>query len=85
MPELSPQNRSAKIVNENGQMIDPFASFIDNVTKLGVIVGTGSPEAVVEAEIGQLYMNDAGTAGSILFIKRDDSIGGDFSQGWILV
>jgi hypothetical protein len=30
-------------------------------------------------------MDDAGTAGAILYIKRDTDIAGDKTQGWILV
>lgn len=85
MPELSPQNRSAKIVDENRQMIDPFASFIAEVSKLGILNGTGSPEGVVDAEITQLYMDSAGTAGNILYIKRNDNVSGNPKNGWILV
>ena len=48
-------------------------------------VGTGSPEGVVIANQLAMHMDDAGTAGNILYIKRDADIGGDRSQGWILV
>ena len=54
-------------------------------TQLQILTGTGSPEGVIEAKAATLYMNTAGTAGSILYIKRDDDISGDRSQGWILV
>jgi hypothetical protein len=47
--------------------------------------GVGSPEGVVEALPKQLYMDTAGTAGAILYIKRDADVGGDTSLGWILI
>ena len=55
------------------------------MTNLDLIVGTGSPEGAVEAFVGREYMDDAGTAGSIKYIKRDADVAGDKSKGWILV
>jgi len=45
------------------------------------LIGVGSPEGVVEAPTTQKYMNTAGTAGNILYIKRT----GIGNTGWILV
>jgi len=60
--------------------------FISQVVENSLIIGTGSPEGVVEANQGREYMDDAGTAGNIKYIKRDASDGaGDLSIGWILV
>lgn len=72
------------IVNESGVMtpeVQTWTALVSNP----ILAGTGSPEAVVKATQQTLYMDDAGTAGSILYIKRDADIGGDTSQGWILV
>lgn len=74
-----------RIVDENGDMNDRMLLWTDEVTDLQIIVGTGSPEGVVPARIGMQYMDDAGIAGAILYIKRDGDIGGDASKGWILV
>jgi hypothetical protein len=62
-----------------------FRSWTQSVSKLGIIVGTGSPEGVVSAIQTTLYMDDSGSSGSILYIKRDASIAGDDSQGWVAV
>ena len=62
-----------KIANEKGEL-DPSTRFFEwqrQVTGLQILTGSGSPEGVVEAPITTLYMNTAGTAGSILYIKRD--------------
>ena len=50
-----------------------------------MIIGTGSPEGVVVAIQGSIYMDDAGLTGAILYVKRDSDILGDSSEGWILV
>lgn len=62
-----------------------FRIFTRQLFELGLFVGTGSPEGVVEAQQGAEYMDDTGTAGNIKYIKRDADIGGDRTQGWILV
>jgi len=46
-----------------------------------VLSGSGSPEAVVTASPTQQYMDTAGTAGNILYIKKT----GTGNTGWILV
>jgi len=45
------------------------------------LIGVGSPEGVVEADITQQYMDTAGITGNILYIKRT----GTGNTGWILV
>ncbi len=62
-----------------------FYNWVLNVTNMSVLTGSGSPEGVVSARSTRLYMDTAGSAGSILYIKRDESIAGDRTQGWILV
>jgi hypothetical protein len=75
----------APIVDKDGRMAPRTYNWMLDVTNLAIITGNGSPEGVVVAQQSRLYMNTAGTAGSILWIKRDADIGGDRSQGWILV
>ena len=82
---ITPPDANRTILNEDGTMEQSFRSWAYAVTRLSLIIGTGSPEGVVSALQGSQYMNDAGTAGAIKYIKRDDNIGGDTSQGWILV
>ena len=83
--KIVPLDSTIPIVNEKGEMYDRFRLFTLMVSQLGVDVGTGSPEGVVTAEVASLYMDDAGAAGSILYIKRDDNVAGDKSQGWVLI
>jgi len=87
MPEnvISQVEANIPIVDDNGIMQDHFRAFTIQVTGYGMIVGTGTPEASVEALPGRLYMDDAGVAGSILYVKRDAHIGGDKTKGWVLV
>jgi len=78
-------NSTLPVVDDRGVMVRRFDFWTLNVTRLAPIVGTGSPEGVVEAVETQLFMDNTGIAGSILYIKRNSDIGGDKKQGWILV
>lgn len=71
------------VPNEDGTPSTPMQRWMTSVTV--IYYGSGSPEGVVEARINSLYMDTSGTAGSILYIKRDQDVSGDRSQGWILV
>ena len=82
---MSAPNYTIAIVDESGRQTQEFNDWINSVNRQLIIIGTGSPEGVVTATIGQEYMDDAGTAGSIKYIKRDASIAGDLSKGWILI
>lgn len=84
MTAISP-NPSQPIVDQAGKMSQVFRTWTQAITKTQVLIGTGSPEGVVAADQGRLYMDDSGTSGSILYVKRDDNVGGDRSQGWILI
>ena len=50
-----------------------------------LIIGNGTPEAVVTARIGAEYADLDGTTGTIKYFKQLDNIGGDKSKGWILI
>ena len=72
-------------VDEKGMMTIPVANFINIIGNLTIAEGAGSPETVLEALVTKLYMDTSGSAGNILYIKKLADIGGDKSQGWILV
>jgi len=73
-------------VDEDGILTSQSRAFLREVFVQALIIDTGSPEGVIEAEIGSSYMDRTGTTGSILYIKRDaDDGAGDKSIGWILI
>ena len=74
------------IVEQDGSLTVQSREFFSTITQRSLIIGTGSPEGAVPAFQGSIYMDDAGTTGAILYIKRDNTDGaGDDSNGWILV
>ena len=77
--------RTLPILDQNGNSSQRFYTWTQAITNLQILTGSGSPETVVEATETTLYMNTAGTAGNILYIKKLSDISGDRSRGWILV
>lgn len=82
---VSPLGRTVAVVDEERRPTQELSIFTEEVARLNILTGSGSPEGVVEARRGRLYMDTSGTAGSILYAKRDDDIAGNRKEGWILV
>lgn len=78
-------NAAQPIVDDSGKMAQAFRTWALDASLSIPIVGVGSPEGVVSARQYQLYINSAGTAGAIEYRKMLSEIGGDRTQGWILV
>ena len=85
MPDIVQPDADAPIVDSQGRMTDEFREYINQITALDLIVGTGSPEGVIEATVGREYMDDAGLAGAVKFVKQLADIGGDRTQGWVAI
>lgn len=79
------QQRNYEIVDERGFLTTRGANFIESlvrqVNENEVVSGSGSPEGVLAANPKKLYMNESGSAGSILYVKKT----GTGNTGWILV
>jgi len=82
---IIPINPATPLVNEDGTPTPIFRDFILQVSEESIAIGSGSPEGQLEASKGKRYMDESGDTGSILYIKKQESISGDRSQGWILV
>ena len=81
----APLNRAQRIT-EDGIMTVRFQQWQNEVSdQVTVFRGSGSPEGVVEAGIDRLYIDTAGGAGAVLYVKRDADSAGDRKSGWILV
>lgn len=76
-------DRNIPVVNAQGKPEQNLQIFSDDCAKLPPIVGAGSPEGVVTAQIGRFYLAQGNYPG--LYIKKLDSISGDASQGWMAV
>lgn len=73
------------IIDSDGRPTQAFAAFLLQVTYRSTIIGTGSPEGLLDGGLGQTYMDDTAASGSVLYIKQKTDIAGDRKKGWILV
>ena len=78
-------NVGQPIVDENGTMAQAFRQFTQDASLSIPIVGSGSPEGVIEAAQYSLYLDSSGGASAIQYRKMQPQIGGDRTKGWILV
>jgi len=78
-------NAAQPITRDDGTMEQAFRQWTQDAALSIPIVGVGSPEGVVEARQYSLYIDSTGSAGSIQYRKMLPDIGGDRSQGWLLV
>lgn len=78
-------NVGQPVVEANGTMSQAFRQFTQEASLSIPIVGTGSPEGLIEAVQYSLYLDGSGSAGAIQYRKMLPSIGGNRKQGWILV
>lgn len=76
---------SEVIVDEEGRPTVKFFQWLGLVTDLEPLSGIGSPEGVLEARSKRIYFDLNGTTGSIAYIKLQDDIIGDRTQGWELI
>ncbi len=82
---IVPLTTTRPIVEQDATLSVEAREWTQAITDQAIIIGTGSPEGAIEANQTGLFMNDAGTTGSILYIKRDADILGDTTKGWVLV
>ena len=69
----------------DGKLTERALKLIQLLVQLDILEGAGSPETVVEAKVRTLYMDTAGSAGSIMYVKKLADISGDRTKGWILI
>ena len=71
-------------VEESRLPTTEFNTWVQTITDRSLIISTGSPEGVISAIQGAEYMDDAGAAGAVRWVKRDNDDGlGDTTKGWI--
>ena len=78
-------NVAQAIVDEDGTMAQAFRQFTQDASLSIPIVGSGTPEGVIDAAQYSLYLDSGGGASAIQYRKMQPQIGGDRAKGWILV
>ena len=82
---ITPPSANRPLLDDQGTMTQQTRKFMNAIARLSILEGSGSPEGVIEARATRLYMDTAGVAGAILYIKQSDSVSGDKKTKWILV
>ena len=78
-------NAGQPIVEDDKTMAQAFRQWTQQASLSIPIIGSGSPEGVVSALQYSLYINTAGTTGTLQYRKMLPSIAGDVTQGWVAV
>ena len=83
---LSQHNSSRPLTNEDGSPSAQLNTWLRVVTSQSMIIGSGSPEGVVEAIQTSSYMDEDAALGFVLYVKQkaDDGLG-DTTKGWALI
>lgn len=76
---------SMPLVTESGHASASFQRVLNRITNDLALYGSGSPEGVVEAFQYSRYFDYDASAGSNMYFKKYASVGGDATQGWVLV
>ena len=86
MPQ-SPQklNAAQPIIEADGTMSQVFRSWSIAVTNAMPMVGTGSPEGVIEALQYSLYIDEAIPLTPVQYRKMLPEIGGNRRLGWAAI
>jgi hypothetical protein len=72
-------------MREDGSLQPAFQLFSKSLANRALIISSGSPDGVIEANQGALYMDDTGVTGAILYVKKSTDVAGNKTQGWVLV
>lgn len=79
---VAPPSPVIPIADDMGNMEASLRSFTQKLAARALIIGSGNPESVIQAEQGALFMDEDAASGDVLYIKRLSDIGGDKTQGW---
>lgn len=69
---------TTSIVNKEGFMLNNFRTWTQQISRLSILEGAGSPEGVIPASPTRMYMDTTGPSGAVLYIKQT----GTGNTGW---
>jgi hypothetical protein len=82
---ITPPSPLNPFLDDAGMLSSEARSWTQIITARSLIIGTGNPNGIIEAQQGAEYMDDNGTAGNIKYIKRNSDVSGDKTLGWYLI
>jgi len=78
-------SRSIPVVDAQGRPLGALHQFSVEVAAMSTIVGVGSPEGAIAAEVAREYLDTTGGAGAVKYIKQLSDIGGNRKLGWVAI
>jgi len=78
---IPPIIRGLPVVDAKGLPTDIFWNWLNQVTDLQPLTGSGSPEGVVEAMPYRVYLDTSGSP-VVVYVKVLSDISGDRTEGW---
>lgn len=75
-------NVGRPIVNDKGEMADPFVKWANLVSDNLPLIGTGNPDGVIDAPQYSLFIDETVPLVPVQYRKMLPDIGGDTTQGW---
>lgn len=72
------QQGTLRITRETAQWLQSYLSAVNRLNDQ-VLTGTGSPETVVTAPVGSLFLRSDGGAGTTIYVKES----GTGNTGWV--
>lgn len=82
---INPPPVNIPVVDKNGNASNELTSWFQVITDRAIIIGSGSPDGVIEAYQGAEYMDLNGVASAIKYIKQFSDVGGNKTLGWVLI
>lgn len=82
---ITPVSPIRPLTNEYGNPSDELRTWVQIITDRALIVGSGSPNGVVQARQGATYLDEDALAGSVFYIKQKSDVGGNVTLGWVLI
>lgn len=73
------------IVEDDGSLTLQSRTYFKLLTDRALIIGSGSPDGLVEANQGATYLDEDAALGNVFYIKQKSSVGGNNSLGWVLI
>lgn len=86
MPSIAPVPRQNAVTGANGWLAQPWFDWLNSMRDgllgllTGVLIGTGSPESVVTAETGTVFIRRDGGAGTSFYVHEGAS---GTNTGWV--
>ena len=83
--QVNELSRSVAVVDDKFRPTQELHLFSVALAQNQLIIGIGSPEGLIEAQVGREYLDTTGGVGAVKYIKQVADILGDRKLGWVAI